>query len=84
MDELQKSSSGVRLGVLSRMFPGRSARARVHLSILMAVRPDFKVKAVIEDLSKDGVRLKSRVILHAGQIVNLEMLRKRSRVRSAG
>lgn len=42
----------------------------------MAVRPDFKVKALIENLSKDGVRLKSRVMLHAGQVVELEMPRE--------
>lgn len=76
MGELQKSPSDVRLGVLRRMVPDRSARARVHLSIIMAVRPDFKVKAVIENLSKDGVRIKSRVLLYAGQVIELEMPRE--------
>jgi hypothetical protein len=48
----------------------------VRLPVVVAVRPDFKIKAVIEDLSKDGVRLKSRVVLHVGQVVSLEMPRE--------
>lgn len=46
------------------------------LPVLMTVRPDFKVRAIIHDLSKDGVRLKSRVVLHDGQVVSLEMSRE--------
>lgn len=48
----------------------------MRVSVLMAVRPDFKIKAIIENLSKDGVRLKSRVVLHEGQVVSLEMPRE--------
>lgn len=72
----QNSSSDMRVGLLGRIFPTRSARAKVRLPVIMAVRPDFKIKAVIEDLSKDGVRLRSRVVLHEGQVVRLKMPRE--------
>lgn len=71
-----QTTSVVRQGLLGLANTLRSARARVRLPVLMTVRPDLKVKAVIEDLSKDGVRLRSRVILHEGQVVSLEMPRE--------
>ena len=76
MNPLHKSSSDMRLSLLGRTFPSRSTRARVRLPVIMAVRPGFKVKAVIDDLSKDGFRLRSRAMLHARQVVTLEMPRE--------
>ena len=48
----------------------------MRLPVVVAVRPDFKIKAVIDNLSKDGVRLKSRVVFHQGQVVSLELPRE--------
>lgn len=76
MDPPHKSSSDMRIRLLGHIFPSRSARAKIRLPVIMVVRPDFKIKAVIEDLSKDGVRLRSRAVLHAGQVVKLEMPRE--------
>lgn len=76
MDLLHQSLGDTRSGLLGRTPPSRSARAQVRLPIIMSVRPDFEIKALIEDLSKDGVRLNSRVMLHEGQVVWLKMPRE--------
>lgn len=55
--------------------PGRPTRARVRLPVMLEVRPDCRMKAIVEDLSKDGFRLRSRALLHVGQVVSLHMPR---------
>ena len=76
MNRLATSSPTVRKDLIPSDVASRPARARVRLHAMMEVRPDFTVKAILEDLSKDGFRLRSRVILHAGQIVTLHMPRE--------
>lgn len=46
------------------------------MSTVLEIQPDFRVKAIIADLSKDGFRLRSRALLHVGQIVKLHMPRE--------
>lgn len=48
----------------------------MRLPVVMEIRPDFKVKAFLEDLSKDGFRIRSRAVLHVGQVVSLHMPRE--------
>lgn len=74
--KLYPLQSPTRVGLVGQAPPIRAARARVLLPVVMTVRPDFKVRAIIHDLSKDGVRLKSRVVLNEGQVVSLEMPRE--------
>jgi hypothetical protein len=39
----------------------------------MAWRSDLPVKALNEDISKEGFRLRSRAVLHVGQLITLTM-----------
>lgn len=76
MKSTSPTTGALRRGLLCSDVAHRPSRACVRLSVVLEVRPDFKVKAIIENLSKDGFRLRSRAILHVGQVVDLHMPRE--------
>lgn len=45
------------------------------MSITLELSKDCAVKAIIEDLSSDGFRLRSRALLHPGQRVRMRLPR---------
>lgn len=46
------------------------------MHVLLALRSDVSTKAFIEDISKEGFRLRSRAVLHVGQRIRLTMPRE--------
>ncbi len=46
------------------------------MPVFLELAPDIKIKAIIDDLSKDGFRLRSRAVLHVGQSVTLHLPRE--------
>ena len=76
MYEMRSPAGVPREGLVCSDVAGRPSRARVRLPVMLEVRPDCRVKAIIEDLSKDGFRLRSRALLHVGQVVTLHMPRE--------
>lgn len=62
--------------VNAREHPGRPKRVLVNLPVVLEIGLDSKAKAVIEDLSQDGFRLRSEVPLHAGQALKMHLPRE--------
>lgn len=54
----------------------RAPRAKVRMPVRLTTRPGFTAQAFFEDLSKDGFRLRSPIVLHVGQLISLEMPRE--------
>lgn len=54
----------------------RPTRVKVTMPIMLEVSPGRTVKAIIDDLSKDGFRLRSRAPLEVGQRVKIHMPRE--------
>lgn len=53
----------------------RGRRVRVMMPVLLEIAPNCTVKAIIDDLSAKGFRLRSRVVLHVGQQVTMRLPR---------
>lgn len=61
--------------VHAREHPGRGRRVKVAMTVGLALTPSCKIKAIIEDFSANGFRLRSRLVLHVGQQFTMQMPR---------
>jgi hypothetical protein len=54
----------------------RPRRVSVSMRVVLELAPGSEVKAIIDDLSNSGFRLRSRSILHVGQAVRMQLPRE--------
>ena len=55
----------------------RPRRVSVQLKVMLELTAGNLVKAIVDDVSKDGFRLRTRAILHPGQTVFMHLQRER-------
>lgn len=72
---LQKNQQGTLDRLQDPEQPGRRRRVTVSMPVTLELAPNCTIKAIIDDLSACGFRLRSRVILHVGQQVIMRMPR---------
>jgi hypothetical protein len=61
--------------VHGREHPERAERVKVRMPVDLELSPNSLVRAIIDDLSRDGFRLRSRAILHEGQSLKMHLPR---------
>ena len=55
----------------------RPRRVAIHLEVVLELSPAKLARAIVDDISKDGFRLRTRAVLRPGQRVFLHMRRDR-------
>jgi hypothetical protein len=74
--EILKRSRGSMLESCHLEDARRARRVTVSMGVNLELGPDRIVKAVIDDLSKDGFRLRCRAILYPGQNLKMHLPRE--------
>ena len=54
----------------------RPRRVKLSMAVMLELAPGCTVKAKVDDVSKDGFRLRSRVLLHEAQKIRIRMPRE--------
>jgi hypothetical protein len=75
----KRSSEGMAEWVTAREHAGRQRRIRISMPVELELTPGSKIAAEINDLSKDGFRLRSSAVLHAGQALTMHLPRDTAR-----
>lgn len=76
MDSLKRAPETMLKWLQNREHSSRSRRVKISMTVMLELGPHCTVKAIIDDLSKDGFRLRSRAILHPGQLLKMQLHRE--------
>lgn len=76
MPSLKRSHASMAEWVNSREHVGRARRVKINMSVILELASGCKVKATIDDLSRDGFRLRSESVLHLGQTLTMHSPRE--------
>lgn len=76
MRTLNRGPEGMLEWVHSREHIGRARRVKIRMAVSLELSEDRIVKALLDDLSKDGFRLRSGALLHPGQRLRMHLPRE--------
>jgi PilZ domain-containing protein len=62
--------------VQRRELASRPRRVRVSMPVMLEIGPNCTVKGIIDDISKEGFRLRSRALLHPRQVLKMRLPRE--------